>query len=387
MAENTDWQEYCFKPESVLGGNSVSLFKNGEEAFAEILRSLRSAKEYVLLEFYAFADDAVGRIFQDLLLQKAKEGVRVCLIYDAVGSVLTDKDFFSAMAAGGIKVGEFRPVVLWKPYWNWIKRDHRKIVCVDGEAALVGGFNISVYDAPVSLGGRGWKDSLVRVEGPVVAEMERLFWESWSASTTTPDAAPQAAPCLKPAKKRRPGNIFASAVSASGMRNFRSIRRSYSYAIDRAKRYIYITNAYFLPDRFVYRRLIKAVRRGVDVRIIGPYKTDHPYIRWATWSMYPHMIKNGIGIYEWKGEILHSKIAVIDGIWSSVGSHNLDHRSLHYNLEVNINVYDRDFGSKMAHFFRDDLKNSKPVTLADTKERPFLSKASSKLLYLFRSWL
>ena len=383
MAENTGWQEYCFKPGNALGGNAVRLLKDGDEAFAEILKVLRLAKEYILLEFYAVSDDAVGRMFRELLLKKVKEGVRVYLIYDAVGSILTDRDFFAAMAGGGIKVGEFRPVVLWKPYWNWIKRDHRKIVCVDGETALVGGFNISVYDAPVSLGGRGWKDSQVRVEGPVVGEVEKLFWESWAASAVSPDSVP----VIKSSNSVPAGNIYASVVSASGMRNSRSIRRSYSYAIDRAKRYIYITNAYFLPDRFVYRRLIRAVRRGVDVRIIGPYKTDHPYIRWATWSTYPHMIKNGIRLYEWKGEILHSKTAVIDGIWSSVGSHNLDHRSLHYNLEVNINIYDRDFGSEMARFFRDDLKNSKPVTLADTKGRPFLSKASSKLLYIFRSWL
>ncbi len=383
MAEKINWQEYSFKPENALAGNAVRLLKNGDEAFAEMLKVLREAREYILLEFYAFSDDTVGCLFRDLLLKKVKEGVRVYLIYDAVGSVMTDRDFFSAMVSGGVKVGEFRPVVLWKPYWNWIKRDHRKIICVDGEAALVGGFNISVYDAPVSLGGRGWKDAQVRVEGTVVGEVERLFWESWAASSVSPDAGP----FLKPGKKRSAGNVYASVVSASGMRNFRSIRRRYSYAIDRAKKYIYITNAYFLPDRFVYRRLIKAVRRGVDVRIIGPCKTDHPYIRWATWSIYPHMIKNGIKIYEWKGGILHSKTAVIDGIWSSVGSHNLDHRSLHYNLEVNINVYDRVFGSDMAHFFRDDLKNSKPVTLDDTKGRPFLSKSASKLLYLFRSWL
>lgn len=384
MTDNLGWQEYCFRAEHALGGNAVRLCGNGEEAFAEILNSLRSAREYILLEFYAFADDSVGRLFRELLLKKAREGVRVYLIYDSVGSVLTDRDFFSAMSAGGIRVGEFRPVVLWKPYWNWLKRDHRKFICVDGEAALVGGFNISVNDAPVSLGGRAWKDSLVRVEGPVVGEIEGLFWESWAASTTGPDSA--ALP-PKPRKRHTAGNIYASVVSASGMRNFRSIRRSYSYAIDRAKRYIYITNAYFLPDRYVYRRLIKAVRRGVNVSIIGPYKTDHPYIRWATWSMYPHMIRNGINIYEWRGEILHSKTAVIDGIWSSVGSHNLDHRSLHYNLEININIYDRDFGAQMARVFREDLKNSGPVTLADTKRRPFLSKASSKLLYLFRSLL
>jgi len=383
MEENSNWRDYCFKPENALSGNAVRLLKNGDEAFAEILKVLRSAKEYILLEFYCFADDAVGRMFRDLLLEKIKQGVSVHLIYDSVGSILTDKDFFAAMVAGGIKVGEFRPVVLWKPYWNWIKRDHRKIVCVDGETALVGGFNITVYDAPVALGGRGWKDAAARVEGPVVGEVEKLYWESWGAST----AAPGAPPLLKPGKPYAAGNIYASVLSASGMRNFRSIRRSYSYAIDRARRYIYITNAYFLPDRFVYRRLIKAVKRGVDVRIIGPYKTDHPYIRWATWSIYPHMIRNGIKVYEWQGEILHSKTAVIDGTWTSIGSHNLDHRSLHYNLEININIHDQQFGREMARIFKEDLKGSRLVTLAETKDRTLLSKASSKLLYFFRSLL
>ncbi len=436
MEENVRWQDYCFKPETALCGNAVRLLKNGDEAFAEIFNVLRAAKEYILLEFYCFADDSVGRMLRDLLLEKVRQGVGVYLIYDSVGSILTDKDFFSAMSAGGIKVGEFRPVVLWKPYWNWIKRDHRKIICVDGETALVGGFNITVYDAPVSLGGRGWKDAQVRVEGPVVGEVERLFWGSWEASASAPGAAPPAIPrsgamwekvlqrcppiaqylsgrrnkqgaaqnmragpsnapargviAHKPAGKvygKRPANIYAAVLSASGMRNLRSIRRGYSYAIDRAKRYIYITNAYFLPDRFVYRRLIKAVRRGVDVRIIGPYKTDHPYIRWATLSIYPHMIKNGIKVYEWQGGILHSKTAVIDGVWASIGSHNLDHRSLQYNLEVNINIYDHQFGCEMARVFKDDLKGSRLVTLAEIKNRPFLSIASSKLLYLFRSLL
>ncbi len=382
MEENTGWQDYCFKPENALNGNSVRLLRNGSEAFAEILKALRAAREYILLEFYCFADDAVGRMFRDLLLEKVKRGVSVYLIYDSVGSILTDKDFFSALAAGGVNVGEFRPVVLWKPYWNWIKRDHRKIVCVDGEAALAGGFNITANDAPVELGGRGWKDAAVRVEGPVVGEVERLFWESWAAGATAPGVIP-----LSVHPSYMAGNIYASVLSASGMRNFRSIRRSYSYAIDRARRYIYITNAYFLPDRFVYRRLIKAVQRGVDVRIIGPYKTDHPYIRWATWSIYPHMVKNGIKVYEWQGEILHCKTAVIDGIWSAIGSHNLDHRSLHYNLEVNINIYDRRFGGEVARVFKDDLKGSRLVTLAETKDRTILSKASSKLLYLFRSLL
>ena len=125
----------------------------------------------------------------------------------------------------------------------------------------------------------------------------------------------------------------------------------------------------------------------MDVRIIVPLKTDHPYVRWASWAMYAHMLKNGVKLYEWQGEILHSKTAVIDGLWSSVGSHNLDHRSLHYNMELNVNVFSGEFGSGLKQLFMEDLKNSKEVTLAAARARPLLSKAASKLLYFFRYWL
>ncbi|MDP2865326.1 MAG: phospholipase D-like domain-containing protein, partial [Elusimicrobiota bacterium] len=134
-------------------------------------------------------------------------------------------------------------------------------------------------------------------------------------------------------------------------------------------------------------RLVKAAQRGVDVRIIAPRETDHPYVRLASWAMYPRMIKNGVKIHEWQGPILHSKAAVIDGLWSSVGSHNLDHRSLHYNLELNLNIHDGAFGAVMTRAFREDLKKSKLITFEEVKNRPFISKAVSKFLYLFRSWL
>ncbi|MCX5784330.1 MAG: phospholipase D-like domain-containing protein [Elusimicrobia bacterium] len=425
MEEKSGWEKYCFRQTGSISGNSVRLLKNGEEAFGEMIEAVKAAKEYLLLEFYAFADDAAGRLFAALLKEKMRQGVRVYLIRDGVGSILTDQDFFSGLAAEGAGVAEFRPWVHWKPYWNWIKRDHRKILCMDGAAAFVGGFNITEADLPRSLGGRGWKDAQVRVEGPAVAEIEKLFWESWSSSRQTaalsgePERSGGAAtepggkegvcppPVWRHSKEHLAGNPAAclrtgavsgdtqtgsrgnvpvSIVSASGIRNFMSIRRSYRYAIDMAEDYIYITNAYFLPDRLIYRRLIRAVRRGVDVRIIAPLKTDHPYVRWASWAMYAHMLKNGIRLYEWQGEILHSKIAVIDGLWSSVGSHNLDHRSLHYNLELNVNVFNRKFGSEVRRLFMEDIKGSKELTLSIVRSRPLLSKAASKLLYLFRSF-
>lgn len=348
-----------------------------------MLVDIEGARRSVLLETYSFADDAVGRSVAAMLRRKAREGVQVYLIYDSVGSIATDRKFFLSLAASGVKVAEFRPVIYWKPYWNWIKRDHRKTVCVDGRCAYVGGFNITEKDAPASLGGRGWKDTAARAAGPAAAAIEGLFWESWSASTPV-DGKPH--PALPAGDHRPAGSKRALVVSAGGFRSVRSIRRSYVYAIERALEYIYITNAYFLPDKLVIRRLIEAARRGVDVRVMGPHETDHPYVRWASWAMFGRLIRNGVRVYEWQGPILHSKTAVIDGIWSSVGSHNLDHRSLHYNLEVNINVYDRAFGSAMAHVFREDLKNSRQVTLADVRGRPLTAKAVSRLLYMFRSW-
>lgn len=384
MREKEDWRRYCARPENALAGNDAALLKDGEEAFPAMLAAIGGARDFVLLEFYAFSDDSIGRAVADLLKEKAREGVAVYLVYDSVGSVLTDRDFFLDLAAAGVRVAEFRPIIFWKPYWNWIKRDHRKTVCVDGKAAFVGGFNITEYDAPRSLGGRGWKDAQALVRGPAVGAVERLFWEAWESATPVAGSRQPAPP---PAPRPPAGDKAVSVLFAGGFRNVRSIRRSYRHAIDGARDYIYITNAYFLPDRLVYRRLVQAARRGVDVRVIGPCETDHPYVRWASWAMYAHMIKNGVKIYEWQGPILHSKTAVIDGIWSSVGSHNLDHRSLHYNLELNLNVYDHAFGAAVARAFREDLKNSRLVTLADVRGRPWTARLASKLLYLFRSWL
>ncbi|MDD5209249.1 MAG: phospholipase D-like domain-containing protein [Elusimicrobiales bacterium] len=384
MQEKEKWSRYCVSTHDAIAGNEITLLRNGDEAFPALLSAIGGAREFVLLEFYAFADDSIGRTLGDLLREKARHGVAVYLIYDSVGSILTHRDFFAGLAAAGVKVAEYRPVIYWKPYWNWIKRDHRKTVCVDGRCAFVGGFNITESDAPKSMGGRGWKATLTCASGPVVAGIEKIFWEAWAAST--PLSGP-AEPCLPLSEPEKAGDKRVAVVYAGGIRNVRSIRRSYRCAIDRAVEYIYITNAYFLPDRLVYRRLVKAARRGVDVRIIAPRDTDYPYVRLASWAMYAHLIKNGVKIYEWQGSILHSKTAVIDGMWSSVGSHNLDHRSLHYNLELNLNVYDGAFGGVMARAFREDLKRSRLITLEEVRSRPFISKAVSKFLYLFRSWL
>lgn len=374
-----NWRDYCLDPGIASGGNSASLLRGGREAFPAMEELILSARRRLLLDFYSFSDDAVGRRFGELLAARASAGVETYLIYDSVGSIRTDRDFFRDLARRGVRVGEFHPVVPWKPHWNWVRRNHRKMICADTATAIVGGFNMTERDAPRSMGGAGWKDAQVRVSGPVAGEIERLFWDSWSlCGKSSPKSVPVPA---------HAGREHASVLSASGFRQERSIRRAYRHAIDSARERIRITNAYFLPDRIIRKSLMRAARRGVDVRIITPGKTDHPYVRWASWAMFPRMMRAGVRIYEWTGEILHSKTAVIDGVWSSVGSHNLDHRSLHYNLELNVNVFGPAFGREMEELFESDLLSCREVTLAECRSRPFLHKAASAVLYLMRSWL
>ncbi|MCG2725394.1 MAG: phospholipase D-like domain-containing protein [Elusimicrobia bacterium] len=386
MENEKKWKNYCLNPDNIFIHNDINLISGGEDAFPLIIEKIKSAKKFIFLEVYSFGDDHIGRLFSEILAEKARQGVKVYIIYDSIGSIATGGNFFKNMKKKGIRVKEYHQAVPWKPHWNLFRRDHRKLLCIDGETAFIGGFNITEYAAPKSMGGRGWKDMAAEIKGDIVAAIEREFLFSWEMSPGDGDDIYS----LNAGKKNdssHKGTMIASIVSASGIRNMMSIRRSYKYAIEKAKEYIFITNAYFLPDKIIYRKLIKAAQKGIDIRIIAPSNTDHPYVRWASWALYTNMIKNGIKIYEWQGAILHSKAAIIDGIWSSVGSHNLDHRSLYYNLELNINIFDKTFGAKMEEVFFADLKNSRRITINDCVNRRLLSKIGSKALYFFRSWL
>lgn len=373
-------KKYCLKPENLIFNNSVSVLKNSDVFFEKIFEIIEKAQKRIIVEFYEIADDKIGREFAERLKSKAKSGVEVFLIYDSIGSILTSSDFFRDISKSQIKVREFNPVRIYRPYWKWIRRDHRKIIAVDDKIAIVGGFNISLDYAPRKMGGKNWKDCGVLLIGEAVKKIVSVFRDTWV------ELGGENFELLNE-KIQVSENIPVSIVSGSGIRNFLSIRRGYKYAIDNARDYIYITNAYFLPDKLIYRKLVKAVLRGVKVKILTPYKTDHPYVRIASWAMFPYMIKHGIEIYEWQNEILHSKTAVIDGYWVSIGSHNLDHRSLHYNLELNVNIFDEKIGKEMEKNFLEDLQNSKQITLKDCKERILSSKILSEILYLFRSWL
>ena len=373
---------YCIEPRRALPGNSARLLRDGEDAFLSLLNAINGARQSVLLCVYALSDDATGMRFSNALCAAAARGVRVHLIYDAIGSIDSSRDFFAGLERAGVAVAQYHPLVPWKPYWNWFCRNHRKLLVVDGAKAFVFSFNITGEYAPKSWGGREWRDTGVEFSGPAVAEAQELFWESWRRcgrqSPSDASSGDGEATC---------GALWLSVVSSAGLGRRNQIRRGYKYAIARAQRYIYIENAYFLPGPFIYKGLTAAAARGVRVAIIIPAQSDHPYVRWASWAILGRLLKAGIEIYEWLPGVLHAKTAVIDGEWSTVGSQNLDHLSLHYNMELNVNAYGGEFGEQMKAMFEEDLKHCRRITLEEWQSTPRLFKIASGILFLFRNML
>ncbi|HOX23075.1 MAG TPA: cardiolipin synthase B, partial [Elusimicrobiales bacterium] len=310
-------------------------------------------------------------------------GVRVRLIYDSVGSMDTSWSFFDKLHSAGALAAEYNPVMPWTLHRLWGRRDHRKTLIIDSKTCFAGGLNISAEYGPASWGGAAWRDTAVQVSGPCVGELIKLFWETW-AKCAPPDRKLAAA---MRREKEDSGEIPASISAISGFRSRRSFAANYRYAIEQASDYIYLTNAYFVPGRRVTRGLMRAARRGVRVAVIVPSQADVPFVRTASWALYATLLRAGVEIYEWLPGILHAKTCVVDGNWSSVGSHNFDYRSLRYNEEVNINVYGRKFGAELVRMFEEDLKNCRRVHLEEWSRKSLGFRLTARLLYLLRGAL
>lgn len=373
-------KKYCLNPENLTYADNIKLLPDSKLFMEEIISTIKETKKSLLIEFYEIADDVIGKKISELLIDKAKSGVKIRVIYDSIGSMFTSRSFFDRLKENSIEVIEYNRVKLFSSFRKWFRRDHRKLLVSDFRKAIVGGFNLSRDYAPYEMGGRNWKDFGVAFASDAVIKLSEIFRETWISAGGNYFE-------IEPLNSSSENSFPVEVVSNNGVLNLYSIRRSYKYAIDNARDYIYITNAYFLPDGVIYRSLKKAVIRGVDVRILLPHKTDHPYVRIASFYMLKNLLKHGIKIYQWQKEILHSKTCVIDDFWVSVGSYNLDRISLHYNLELNINIYAEEIGKEMKNYFVQDLKDSKEITLDDVKRLPLSTKVFSYLMYSFRNIL
>lgn len=371
----------CLRPDAMVPGHRLELLRDGREAYPRMLAAIRRAEKFVLLETYTFAEDATGRLFAKTLQERAAAGVDVRVLYDAVGSRSASREFFGWMRTHGIHVVEFHPLSRFFRGLRHRRRDHRKLLVVDGRTAFVGGLNISREYAPLREGGQGWRDTQVEIEGPAVAALTEMFHELWRLERRGRRLAP---PQFEPPGARGEG-AHVRVLSSHKFRKRWVISRHYRYALHNARERIWIANAYFLPSASFRRVLRKAARRGVDVRLIVPFRSDVPPALYATQRLFTRLLKWGIRIYSWYGPMMHAKTAVVDGRWSTVGSYNIDHLSLRNNYELTAIAVGGEFGRQMEGMFRKDFENCREITREEWKRRGWIRRLLEDFFYTFRT--
>ena len=370
--------EQAISDSPLLLGNKVKLLQDGAETYPAMFAAIRAARDHINLESYIIEDDEIGRQFADLLLEQQARGVQVNIIYDSVGGIGTPKAFFDRLRQGGIAVLEFNPVNPFASMTPWLinNRDHRKLLVVDGRIAIIGGINISsVYSTGSMSRGRGkadekpspWRDTDLRLEGPVVGELQKLFMDTWQKQRGKPLATREYFPTLK-----AEGNEIVRSIGSTPDDPFSLMYLTLIAAIGNAEKQIYLTNAYFVPDPQFLKALTDAATRGVDVKLILPSHSDSALVFHAGRSNYSNLLKGGVQLYERAGAVLHSKTAVIDGVWSTVGSSNLDWRSFTDNDEVNAVVLGREFAQQMLGAFARDLEASQAIDPGKWEQRSFV---------------
>ena len=371
-----------------VDGHRLTLLHDGAEAFPAMLAAIADAKEEILLEMYWFEGDATGRRFAEALMRRAREGLRVAVLYDAVGSIGTSRGFWDGLRRAGVEVREFNPVSLWRRRFDLgalNRRNHRKLLVLDGRVGFTGGVNLADQWSADDEGGGGWRDDMVRVEGPACRTMRAIFAHGWeTASGLFGDAGP----LDERGWRHLPHEgehitLLANHQFGKG----RAIRRAYLRQIRRARRTVFLTNSYFLPDRVIRRALMGAARRGVDVRVLLPGAIDVPAVRYAGQRMLPRLLRAGVRVWEYGGAVLHAKTASVDGEWGTVGTYNLDHRSWRYNLEVNLAVNAPAFAAELEAKFLRDLGVSREVKPADLVARPLREKLLAMLFWRVRRLL
>ena len=361
-------------------GNKVTLLVDGPSTYASMAQAIQSARSHINMETYIMEDDQVGQRFAGMLIAMQKKGVQVNLMYDSVGTLDTPRAFFQPMIDAGIKVLEFNPInpALARKDWAVNQRDHRKLLVVDGKTAFVGGINISsVYssgsfkrskDRPRNEDDSGkiaWRDTQVRIDGPAALEFQKLFIETWNKQH-----GPDLGEYGYFPKVAAAGSAIVRAIGSTPDDPYSVIYATFISAINHAESSVYLTNAYFVPDPQLREALKNAVRRGVDVRLVLPSKSDSSLVLYASRSFYEELLGAGIRIYERQDALLHSKTAIIDGVWTTIGSTNLDWRSFVYNQEINAVILSPQFGAQATNMFERDLGASKEITLKEWEQRP-----------------
>ena len=355
----------------ILEGNRVRAFFRGPETFDAMLRlDRRGARRKSSSSPTSSRTTRRAALFMETLGRAVGRGVRVRVLADAFGSIATRRAFWRQMRARGIEVRLFHPLfphLLLQPF-----RDHRKILVVDGRTAFTGGMNIGdEYGSSLSRHGGPWRDTHVRVEGPAAWGMAIVFTEAWDAAGGSPIGLEPLTP--------ETGGVAILVLDSRPFRGTGEMVSVLAAITAAARRRLWITNAYFAPRWRAVERLGEAVRRGVDVRLLLPGRSDVSLVRHAGHGYYAALLERGVRIFEYQSAVLHAKTAVADDFVSLAGSSNLDFRSFHFNAECNIVMLDEETGRAFSERFEQDLEESVEITPADWARRSFLHKTGDAL--------
>lgn len=381
-------KQFFSDPQEATKGNTIELLAGGASLRKGLFSLIQRAKFRVHIVIYEFAEDAVGKEILEALIDATRRGCEVKVVYDAVGSIFTRPSFFNPLIQAGGIVHAYHSIWPLKLDWKFMKRNHRKIICVDAEYAMVGGFNFS---APYFMeeANRGYYDLGVLIEGPAASQAYYYFDQSLQRSDGQKFQLKRRRAQENRAIIRRKSRDVKNFVHILGNDHFIErwrIRRELLFAFSSAKRSIDIMNPYFLPDPAVIKSLIAAVKRGVKVRILVPSYTDVKAIDLASSVVFHRLIGHGVEIFRWPG-FLHGKAVSIDKEWFSIGTFNLDYRSLFHNLEVVVNVYDPTEAGKLSGIFEAEYAQSARVTEEDWNRMSFLPKLFANFIYRMRAFL
>ena len=366
----------------IFDQNAVQTLVNGDEIFPAMLQAIGSAQSSINMETYIYWSGSVGHRFATALAAKARGGVEVRVLVDWLGSLPFDEDLIQIMTSAGVRFQRYRPI-----YWYTLdrvnNRTHRKLLIVDGRVAFTGGVGIADNWLGDARNPSEWRDTHYRIEGPSVSAFQAAFAENWLETAGESLQGERFYPRLAGAGKLKAQLILSSQPNGSEDMELMMLA-----AIGAAKDHLRIGMAYFVPDEIALQQILDARKRGVAVDVIVPNSlTDVPLVRKASRNFWGQLLRAGVRIYEFQPTMYHPKLLIVDDVWASFGSTNLDERSLRLNDEATLNVFGKQFAQTQIDLFNEDLNQSRQVTLAEWQARPLTEKVTDWLASRFHSQL
>lgn len=366
----------------IVDGNRTQTLVNGDQIFPSMLQAIAAARETITFESYIYWSGDIGKAFADALAERARAGIKVNVLLDWAGSAKMEASLLEQLKSSGVKFQRFH-----EPRWYHLgrlnNRTHRKLLVIDGRVGFTGGVGIAPLWTGNGQDSEHWRDNHYRVEGPVVGQMQAVFVDNWTKASGEVLHGPTYFPRLQ-----KVGDQSAHMFSSSPTGGAESMQLMYLMAITAADRTIDLASAYFVPNEITRAAMVKALKRGVKIRIIvpGPF-TDSDTVANASKATWGELLDAGVKIYEYQPTMYHCKVMVVDGFISSVGSTNFDQRSFSLNDEANLNLYDQGFAREQTRIFEQDLARSREYTAAEWHSRPIWDKAKERFAGLFSSQL